>query len=137
MRRASPAAAESIPAASTTRAPIALGEARRQGGAGADGERHRHEREPGLQGAEAERPLHVEGLEEPEAEDRGVEQEDHEVRGAQVAQAEDAERHQRLARRCVSCLVHAERDEERGAGGERRRARRASPSRAVSVVTIP
>src|SRR6478736_5590505 len=81
--------AESIPAASTARAP------RRQSGAGADREGHRYEREPGLEGAVSESALHVEGLEEPEAEDRGVEQEDHEVGGPQVAETEDAEGHQR------------------------------------------
>jgi hypothetical protein len=72
----------------------------------------------GIEGAEAERPLHVQGLEEPEAEDRRVEKEDRQVRGPQGSEAEDAKRHQRLAGDVA--LVHAERDEEHRPCGKRR-----------------
>ncbi len=94
--------------------PEAARETRRKGGAGADREGHGYEREPGLESAVAESALHIEGLEEPEAEDRGVEQEDHEVGGPQVAEAEDAEGHQRDTLRVLGQprLVEAEGHEQ-------------------------
>jgi hypothetical protein len=63
-------------------------EPRRERGGGEDRERHRQERDTGFDRVEVQDLLHVEGEEEPDGEERAVEQHDDEVRGAQLRGAE-------------------------------------------------
>ena len=69
-----------MPNASTGPGPKRAGQPRRDLRAGRDRERHRQEREPGLDRRVAEHLLQVERQEVPHGEHRGAEAEDHEVR---------------------------------------------------------
>lgn len=88
----------------------------------AHGERDRKEGEPDLERVVAEHPAQVQRAEEEHAEHAGDRQHLDDVRGGDVARAEDPQRHQWLARRRLPC-EEAEQQRKRDAA-ERQRAPR-------------
>src|SRR3954454_17509898 len=75
--------------------------------------------------------LHVQGDEEPHREDRGIEQEDHGIRGSQWTQPEDAQRHERLSGEPP--LHERERGKQQDADGHPRQNSRGAPAEHVAA----